>query len=189
MAIAAARSKTKRLQPGATETVLRGQGECDAWRTLHIAADRPVEVELLWGSVAGQLDPAKVTVSRAEMLCVWAAWWQVNVTNLDASNEARVRAVVVDQHRSLSPVFEQRKPSAHPTAATHDVPAWAAEVRLDTADQALLAATIELLDVDDQVRASITQTRLPSWLPLGSAASVRVTCEAPYRLVWRLHLL
>lgn len=189
MAIAAARSKTKRLQPGATDEVLRGQGECDAWRTLHIATSRPVEVELLWGSVAGQLAPAKVTVSRAEMVCVWAAWWQVNVTNLDSSKDVRVRAAVVDQHRSLCPIFEQREPKAHPTAATHDVPAWAAEVRLDTASQALLAATIELLDTDGVVRASLTQTRLPSWIPLGSAASVRVTSEAPYRLVWRLHLL
>jgi len=189
MAVAVARSKTERVPAGGTEVVLRGQADCDAWRTVHIASDRPVEVELVWGSVAGQLDPAKVTVSRAEMVCVWASWWQVNATNFDGSGEARMRAVVVDQHRSLSPVYEQREPLAHPAAASHEVPAWAAEVRLDTASQALMAATIELLDADGNVRASLTQTRLPSWIPLGSAASVRVTCEAAYRLVWRLRLL
>jgi len=178
-----------KLTAGDSKEALKGRTSCDAFRLLHIATDRPVEVTVEWGSDIGHSDPVTFSASRAESICVWAAWWRVVVKNLDESNVAKVRVGVVDQHRICSPYYETRHDEAHPTAASHAVPAWARAVRFDTDEQALMAAVIRLKDSSGAIRAGITQSRLPAWIPLGSAATVEVTSQAPYRLVWRLDLL
>jgi len=189
MAKAEERLAHKQLAASESQVVLRGRDQCDAFRVLHFVTDRPIEVTVQWGSDIGQSDAAVISVARAESVCVYAAWWTIEVTNLDAVNAAKVRVGVVDQHRVCEPYYETRHPSAHPAAASHNVPAWAREVRLDTDDQALMAAIIQLKDSAGTVRAGLTQSRLPAWIPLGSAATVEVTSQAAYRLVWRLDLL
>ena len=173
--------------PAAAEGVqwLTGHAGCAGWRLLNITTDRPLQGELRWGSVVAPAPAAVFSVARSAKVCVYAQTWELLLSNLDDTDPANVRAVLIDSQESVCPTLEE--PFGEATAArTHTLPTWATDVRLDTASQALSGALIELLDADNTVRASITQTRLPPWLPLGSAAAVRVTSAAPYRLVWRL---
>ena len=164
---------------------IKGHQACEGWRLLNITTDRPLRGELCWGSVVGPAPAAVFSVARSVKVCVFAQTWELLLSNLDGSSGANVRAVLLDAQDSVCPTLEEPFAEAG-TARSHTIPTWATDVRLDTASQALSGALIELLDADGTVRASITQTRLPPWLPLGSAAAVRVTSAAPYRLVWRL---
>ncbi len=186
--VQADRRKVAVLDAGAQGVLwLAGQVDCEGWRLINLTTDRPVEARIQWGGVYGNAPEARVTVSRSTKLCVMAQRWSITVDNLDGDNDVQLRAVVLDAHETLCPTFEERAAeSPSPDWADHTIPAWATDVRLDTTDQALVGATLQLLDPDDAVRASATQTRLPPWMPLGSAHKVQVQCAAPYRLVWRL---
>lgn len=164
---------------------IKGHQACEGWRLLNITTDRPLRGELRWGSALGPAPAAVFSVARSVKVCVFCQTWELLLSNLDSASDATVRAVLLDAQESVCPTLQEAFAEAN-TARSHTIPNWATDVRLDTADQALTGALIELLDADGTVRASITQTRLPPWIPLGSAASARVTSAAPYRLVWRL---
>ncbi len=173
-----------KLEAGAVQKQwLFGTRDCETWRLFRIATDRPLQGTLRWGSLLGPAPEVAFSIARSAKVCVFANTWELLLTNLDGSNAADVRVVVLDTHESVFPVFEEPAAEVNSPGRSHTIPS---EVRFDTADQALAGALVELLDVDGTVRASITQTRLPPWIPLGSANSVRVTSAAPYRLVWRL---
>lgn len=180
------------LEPGAQDSlVLKGRAACDDWRLFSFVATGPIEVKLGWvGDASPGGEPAVISVSRAESVAVRASGWDVWATNLNPSANTGVRVGLIDQHRVCRPIYEQRFASASPAARSHVIPPFAREVRLDTEDQALMASIIQLIAVDGStVLAGITQTRLPSWIPLGSAATVEVTSAAAYRLVWRLDIM
>ncbi len=69
------------------------------------------------------------------------------------------------------------------------LPLLRGQLTADTAEAAQSAAHLELLDSDGIVRAAVPGNRQPDWLPLGAAATVRLTCEAPSRLLYRLRLV
>ncbi len=176
---------------GASVELLVGKDHsiCESWRTFLVTTTGPVDVTLQWVSSAGVNADVTFTASRTTRVCVWASSWVLSVQNLGA-NDIVVRASMVDIFQpDVKPIFEERAPATGIGTETHTPPAWAVDVRLHTDDQAMTGAVLELLDSDDVVRAGVTQARQPDWLPLGGAASVRVTSAAPYRLLWRLSLM
>ncbi len=177
---------------GASTSLLVGRDRsvCEGWRTFLVLTTGPVDVTLQWVSSAGVNSDVTFTASRTTRVCVWASSWALDVQNLDASADVLVRASMVDTFQpEVKPIFEERFAETGVGTATHTPPAWAVDVRLNTDDQAMTGAVVELLDCDDVVRAGVTGARQPDWLPLGGAAAVRVTSAAPYRLLWRLSLV
>jgi len=171
-------------------TLLDDRTDCERWRLITITTDAPVSARLTWTGATGVAEPADVSVARLAMASVWASTWRVVITN-PGPKPARVRASVADltYQRAVTPTLEQQFVAApSPSAVTHTIPRWATDVRLDTTDEAMLGALVELLDSNGVVRAGVTQVRKADWIPLGLADAVRVTSAGQYRLVWRLSL-
>lgn len=159
--------------------------DCD--RGLVILASVPVELRVALSY--GQQPPIEITVRRRAVL------------PLDARVEARVEARAVTGSADVTAVaeaaprdtalsglvWEVRRPLPA-GVEDHVPPEWAEAVRLDTAAASMVDAQLDLLDPDGVVRAGVTAVRQPEWLPLGSTTVVRVTCGAPYRLVYRIAL-
>ena len=184
-------ASTTPVAGGASQVLLVGKDHstCESWRTFLVTTTGPVDVTLQWVSSAGVNADVTFTASRTTRVCVWASSWVLSVQNLGA-NDIVVRASMVDIFQpDVKPTFEERADLTGIGTRTHSPPAWAVDVQLHTDDQAMTGAVLELLDSDDVVRAGVTQARQPDWLPLGGAASVRVTSAAPYRLLWRLSLM
>ena len=181
--------KAARLDAGAREVVLQAEGPCAGWRLVTVSADSPVDVVMTWAGRGSPGLPARFSVCRSGQALVWARSLFVEaVGRSPAPVELFVSAVEVHEHREVWPVLDEAHPP-HVVAASFPIPAWAEAVRLDTAEAAQAAARLELLDSDGTVRAAVPGNRQPDWLPLGAAATVRLTCEAPSRLLYRLRLV
>ena len=181
--------KAAPLDAGARHVVLQAEGPCAGWRLVTVSAPSPVDVVMTWAGRASPGLPARFSVCRSGQALVWARSLFVEAINLGTTaTEVFASAVEVGDHREVLPVFDEPHPS-HATAASFAIPAWAEAVRLETAESAQLAAKLELLDTDGTVRSAVFGVRQPEWLPLGAAAQVRLTCEAPSRLLYRLRLV
>lgn len=173
---------------GAWVQGLEGHADCQGWRTVQIVSPAPVDCELSWTNALGATAPLRFSVARVAQVCVVGSRWSVRVQNpASAGQPVRVSTSILHEKTDTAPVLEEHAPAApSPTPATHAPPAWSTALRVDTSAQALAGTLVELLDAGGVVRASVTQVGQPLWIPLGLAASVRVTCEAPHRLVWRM---
>lgn len=169
---------------------LEGSERCEAWRTVQVTTTAPVEVELSWTNALGSTVPLLFSAARVAQVCVVGSRWGVRVRNPSASGPpVRVSTSILHERTDCSVVLEQPAPaSPSPTPALHELPAWATDLRVDTTTQngAQAGLLVELLDTAGTVRASVAGVAQPLWIPLGLAHQVRVTCEAPHRLVWRL---
>ena len=181
--------KAAGLDAGQRQVVLQAEGPCAGWRLVTVSAPSPVDVVMTWAGRGSPGLPARFTVCRSGQALVWARSLFVEAVNLGAAAvEVFASAVEVGDHREVLPVFDEPHPS-HVAPASFAIPAWAEAVRLETAESAQLAAKLELLDTGGTVRAAVSGVRQPDWLPLGAAAQVRLTCEAPSRLLYRLRLV
>lgn len=163
-----------------------------AWRVVELFSTAgPVEVELSWsgGDASGQT--ARLTVSRAARVSVFAASLTVRVANLtDAPNG--VTCGVSDGYCVASCALEVRGAGVQDTAVEFEIPPFATAVSVGCADKAQLPGiTVSLLDGMGDVRVELGADDLPAGgLPLGGARllSVLAPADLRFRVVFHLSL-
>ena len=183
----AARSTT--LPPGATAAVLAAEGPCGGWRLVTVTAPSPVEVVMTWAGRGSPGLPARWSVSRSGQALVWARSLHVEAVNPGAESVAVfASAVETAGCRDVATLLDEAH-GAQPVAGLLPIPAWAEFVRLDTVLAAQADAVLELLDAAGTARAAFKPADQPDFVPLGAAHQLRISCGAPFRLLYRLRLV
>jgi len=177
----------------AFKPLLNAESGKDAWRIIEIfsLSAAPFEVRLVWSSGGGSGANAKITVSRASRICVFARGLRIRVANL-SNVENRVGVTVADGHTRTRNQWEVRGTVTEDTAEGIEIPPFAERLRLDLSDPTTItSAEIEVYDGQDILRSRTIASAQPSdGLPVGGAGKVEVTIPSSidYRVVFTLSL-
>lgn len=174
------------------QELLVGEADGDAWRIVEVfsRSGRPFEVELAWSAGTGTGAQARLTVSHAVRVCVFARSVRLAAANL-SSEDNRVAVTVGDGFAVTRNHLAVAGQGVGPIDVP--VPAFATHVHLDVADAALRAAsTLTLLDGQTVPRAAVTAATQggSDGVALAGAQLVRVSLPSPaaWRLVFTLCL-
>lgn len=163
--------------------LLDSESGCGAWRIFELFANKgPFEVRLEWSAGDGAGQSAKVTVSRATRLSIFASTFTVRTANLTGV-ENRIGCNVSDGYAVSSNQFEVRLTGGE-TALAVDIPPFATHVRVDCADRTQLSSIIiSALDGVALVRSQVAGNVQPdAGLPLGGARSLSISVPSALRV-------
>ncbi len=173
--------------------LLNAESGRDAWRIIEVfsLSAAPFDLRLSWSSGGGSGANAKITVSRAARICVFARSLRIQAANL-SDTENRVGVTVADGHTRTRNQWEVRGTATESTPEGIEIPPFAERLRLDLSDPAYVtSAEIEVYDGQDILRSRTIASGQPSdGLPVGGAGKVEVTIPSSidYRVVFTLSL-
>lgn len=183
------------LSPGGPEIVLLTAEACrGAWRIVEALSEdaRPFTLLLQWGAGEGSGANARISVSRACRVCVYARSLVVKATNLYGDGSNTVGVTVADGYADTRNTFETTDQLAGTsTEVEYPIPPFAYRVHLEMVSAVALAGTsLRIYDGTNVLRSHTEGDAQGEGVLLGGARRLVLISSVGgnMRLVYELQL-
>lgn len=158
-------------------SLVRGEAGQASWRLVEAVTESalPFELHLEWSSGNGGPRSAKVTVSSACRVCVFARTLNVSAVNL-SNDENQVAVAIADALLPTQNQYEYRGATVQLTEVDLEIPPFATHLRVELVDPSHLSSlNIRICDGTETLCGMTAGDTQPDrGIPLGGARAVQL---------------